>query len=351
MSLTDFYNDNLFKEFLLAEPEIQDPETEKLAFLDRGYITSWWAEQIDRFHERLQTIKINNYPDRGVIPSIDLNFLSFLHENITEACLCVVEGNSCHWFGRRPTDRVQLWSATKFLPIYYLLSRICSKSLPYDWLVKEKNQASKSFLFSDLVDLVFTYNNPHISSNSLALMFKSFYSPLELEHWLHSLTGHYDSVFQGGYGEASFLMKPVLTEPDGRELLTANYYHQGENLVSPYDLTLALSHLAWLEKDQCYDVLIQAMAKDTARYLDVALEKRSLGHLADIVILSKLGFGRSSLRKRTELVYCALLSSQELSFCLTYRAALDLNDPAQEARWLDALMATEVTKTIGELGW
>lgn len=342
--------ETLFQEFLNFEPEITDPETEKLAFLDRGYTSSPWAGEIKQFSARLKNNKIDNYPPQGVIPRIDLDFLSFLHEDVTEACLCVIQKNNCYWFGRRPTDRVQMWSTTKFLAIYYLLSDLSPQESAFTWLVKDKDDNSLVFPFHCLVDLIFTYGDPRISSNSLALMFKEFYPPFVLEHWLHCLTGNDRSIFRGGYGEQAFLAKPVISTQKGQELLRANFVHKGENLVSAYDLTRCLSHLAWIEKIDRYDVLITAMAKDTARYLDVALEKRSL-HLSDVVILSKMGFGRSEARQRSELVYTALLSSLELSCCFTFKTALNQSDPAQEARYLDARMATEVTKTIGKLRW
>ncbi len=340
--------EELLQEFLTLEPEISDPEREKLAFLDRGYLSSIWSQEIHQFSARLGNVKINNYPDRGVIPSIDLNFLSFLHEDITEACLCVIEENNCHWFGRRPMEPVQLWSATKFLPIYHLLSQVNNKESPFFWQIR--NDQGDLFDFKYLVDLVFTYDDLSISSNSLALMFKTFYAPETIEGWLHDITGNTAGIFRGGYGEPSFIQCPVLQQKE-KELLRGSFRHQGQNLLSTYDLTRALTHLAWIECPHRYDILIAAMAKDTARYLDVALEKRSLCHLSDVVILSKMGFGRSSERDQTELVYTALLSARELSFCLTYKGAAKGADPSQEAKYLDARMATEVTKTILGLGW
>jgi len=343
---------DLFQDFLLLEPEIIDPETEKLAFLDRGYLTSPWAQEIDRFVARLGRIHTNNYLPLGEIPQLDLESLSFLHRDITEACICSIDGDkNCHWFGRRPLEPVQMWSATKFLTVYYLLTIVDSPVNPTSWQITDGNNRSFSFPF--LVDLMFTYASTEISSNSLALLFKSFYSPAAIEGWLHTLTGDQRSVFQGGYGEPSFLLQPVLQVND-QSLLQGIYLHQGQNLVSAYALTRALVQLAWLDvfkRPEKYDVLIQAMAKDSARYLDVALQKRSLCHLSDVVILSKMGFGRSTERNRSELVYTALLTSTDRSCALTFKACLNLDDPAQEARHLDARLATEVTKTIGELGW
>ncbi len=344
MNLTD----DLFGQFLLEEPEIQDPETEKLAFLDRGYLTSAWAKEIDLFPNRLVTHQFNNYLSKGVLPDIDLNFLSFLHEDITEACLCLIDQQkNSYWFGRRPIEPVEMWSATKFLAVYYLLSIIDSRESDV-WQIKDEDNNLYSFPY--LVDLIFTYARPDLSSNSLALMFKSFYPPLAIERWLHDLTGDNHIIFRGGYGEPSFIAKPVLQQ-NNQTLLEGFYLHQGQNLLSAYSLTRSLTQLAWFDVfTERYNVIIKAMAKDCARYLDVALAKRLSVHLSEPVILSKMGFGRSKIRNRSELVYTALLSCTELSFCFTFKAALNLENPAQEARYLDARMVTEVTKTIGELG-
>ncbi|MGD1900203.1 MAG: hypothetical protein ACFB16_25075 [Phormidesmis sp.] len=81
------------------------------------------------------------------------------------------------------------------------------------------------------------------------------------------------------------------------------------------------------------------------------------------VILSKSGFGRSDQRDRTELTYCALVqfslprsratdptaSHQHYSFGLTLIAAQRTGDGNQEARFVDALMAAEVTEIIRRL--
>jgi len=340
--------DDLFGQFLSEEPKIKDPETEKLAFLDRGYLTSRWAKEIELFPNRLIIHQPNNDLNKVVVLNFDLDFLSFLHEDITEACLCLIDRQkNTYWFGRRPIEPVEMWSATKFLAVYYLLSIIDSRESDV-WQIKDEDNNLYSFAY--LVDLIFTYERPDLSSNSLALMFKSFYPTFAIERWLHDLTGDNRGIFQGGYGEPSFISNPVLQE-NNQILLKGSHLHQGQNLISAYSLTRSLVQLAWFDVfTKRYDVLIKAMAKDCARYLDVALAKRSSVHLSEPVILSKMGFGRSKIRNRSELVYSALLSSAELSFCFTFKAALNLENPAEEARYLDARMATEVTKTIGELG-
>ncbi|MCS6960671.1 MAG: hypothetical protein RMK91_11565 [Pseudanabaenaceae cyanobacterium SKYGB_i_bin29] len=341
----------LFQYFLEQEPFITDPEQDKLAFLDRGYFASCWSNEVHLFSRRLEQTTINNLP-QGKVPLIDDCFLSFLHPSITEACVSVIDAKgNLHWYGRRATQPVQLWSGTKFLPIYYLLSQVDVEESPYEWWIRDVDN-DRLFSFAALVDLVFTYIEGDNVSNSIALMFKSFFSPEELTRWLQKLTGNQDDIFRGGYGGPAFLAYPILQTKDAREIMRGQHHHRGQNLVSVYALTRALSELAWSDTKRNpdrYDLLIQGMAKDTARYLDVALEHLSLS-LSQVVIISKMGFGRSEERNRSELVYAALLSSQELNICLTFKTALNSHDPAQEARHLDARMATEVTKTVTALG-
>ncbi|MGI8933974.1 MAG: hypothetical protein ACR2FS_07860, partial [Phormidesmis sp.] len=106
---------------------------------------------------------------------------------------------------------------------------------------------------------------------------------------------------------------------------------------------------------------IQAMGADTARYVDVALDTLGLtGYVRSPVIISKSGFGRSDQRDRTELTYSALVqfslprqgapdptaTHQQYSLSFTLIAAKATGDANQEARYVDALMAAEVTEIL-----
>jgi hypothetical protein len=83
--------------------------------------------------------------------------------------------------------------------------------------------------------------------------------------------------------------------------------------------------------------------------------------LRSVVILSKLGFGRSGSRNRTELVYSALLQFVDkrawaggkpavlTSVAMTLLAAKGVGDADREARELDARMAAEVTEILRRL--
>ena len=74
-----------------------------------------------------------------------------------------------------------------------------------------------------------------------------------------------------------------------------------------------------------------------------------------------MGFGRSSIRDRTELVYTALLQFVDKrprtenkpailrTVAMTLISAKDLNDANQEATELDARMAAEITEILRRL--
>ena len=103
--------------------------------------------------------------------------------------------------------------------------------------------------------------------------------------------------------------------------------------------------------------VVQAMAQDTARYVDMAIATLGLAPaIASPVILSKLGFGRSDSRDRTELCYVAFVqfldsrSKDHPAMLRTVSLALlvarSTGDANAEARQADARMAAEVTEIL-----
>lgn len=103
------------------------------------------------------------------------------------------------------------------------------------------------------------------------------------------------------------------------------------------------------------------MGTDRARYIDIAIERLGLQTvIKDPVIIFKVGWGSSDSRNRYEITYTALVQyidrrpnvtgnpSKLRTFAMTLRAAkaLNLRDPNQEARELDARMVAEVTEIL-----
>ncbi|MEO0409947.1 MAG: hypothetical protein AAF289_21605, partial [Cyanobacteria bacterium P01_A01_bin.135] len=221
---------------------------------------------------------------------------------------------------------------------------------------------------------VVNYDNRIATSNSLALTFKHFNTPDGLQSWMRQMTGSDRSVFRGRYGEPPFISRPALRDGrTGRVLLSASgAVHHGDNLVSPYDLTRLITMAGWhypiarqanfpAAQGHSLQTVIQALGVDTARYVDVALDTLGLTDaLTDPVVLSKSGFGRSDQRDRTELTYCALVhfslprqgtldftaTHQRYALGLTLIAAKDVANFDAEARYVDALMAAEVTEIL-----
>jgi hypothetical protein len=108
--------------------------------------------------------------------------------------------------------------------------------------------------------------------------------------------------------------------------------------------------------------IIKGLGKDTARFVDVALEMLGLeNQIRFPVILSKLGHGPSSLRQTIETTYMALVqfvdplpkstgnSAKLRSVAMTLRGVIpiqDLENFDDESIRLDARMAAEVTEIL-----
>ncbi|MEL6471748.1 MAG: S-layer homology domain-containing protein [Cyanobacteria bacterium J06623_4] len=381
---------DLFKAFFAQEDGFN---AEKLAFLDRGIRRSPYRNDVAKAAVRLQTPTaipqpLSNaaaYPSRGELPVIDLGGLDFLSPNILSGCVCVgtVEGGQlkARWLGRDALTNRQMWSSTKFVPLLNLIDRANATAPLADMdrcrIRAAGSRDSRGHTFNELAAGIMTYDNRIATSNSLAAMFKHFNTPSGLEQWMQKLTGNRKLSFQGRYGEVPFLASPELWDTKTRQVLVTSpgKRHQGENLVSTYDLTRLMTMAGWhwrLPKraiipnaqGHSLDSVLRAMGVDTARYVDVALETLELSAVVQSpVILSKSGFGRSDQRDRTELTYCAMVqfslprpgawdptaSHQQYSFALTLIAAQRTGNAHQEARSVDALMTAEVTEIIRRL--
>jgi S-layer homology domain len=387
----------VFDEFLQQESGFN---ADKMAFLDRGIQNSPYKAELPQYPDRLRevpdgievvslgeiitltgsakTVTFTPYPTLGKLPVIDSTGLDFLHSDIKSACVCVgsfVDGKlRSHWLGKNATTNMELWSGTKIIPLLNVLSRTNDQfpAVDADNCVVRSRGSSGGHKFYDLaVDLV-NYKNAIASSNSIAAMFKQFDLPANLETWVKKITGNTSLQFRGRYGEAPFLQTPELWDgkTQQRVLTSPSPGSEGGNTVSAYDLTRLISMLGWhfhipLEARlpggqwDSLECLVRAMGNDTARYLDVAIDRLGLaGVVRSTVVISKLGFGRSSVRDRTELIYTALLQLVDKrprsvnqpavlrTVAMTLVSAKDLNDANREAIGLDARMAAEVTEIL-----
>ena len=336
------------------------------------------------------------YPARGVIPEINQKSLSFLHEDIKEACICLGSFNRgkflTKWLGRNALKNGEFWSATKIIPLIYILHRTQNKNPfgnPKNYIIQgltnKKTEASLSFekMARDLVSYQNdSLENEEYSSNSLGAMLKGFVPQEKLETWLKEITGNKTLTFRGKYGVAPFIEQPRLIDFSTGEVILgadskpANFCDC--NNLSAYDLTRMISLIGWnyyLAKEarifklqnSGLGILIKALRSDPARLTDLAMDQLGIQkNFQNFVILSKLGNGSTSYRRRTEAVYVALIQgidyqrmpAKQITLTMTLRGGLALknryNDSGetnlevleQERIQLDARMATEVTEIL-----
>lgn len=365
-------------------------DAHKLAFLDRGIDQSAYKADIPQFPSRLTqkpdginvisfssaNLTFDLYPARGEQPAIGA--LDWLHSDIQQACIGVgnfVDGMiRTAWLGKNPLQPAQLWSTTKILPLLQVVCRANANNpnaLLKDCLVRPAGSPGGYGFYNLAVDLV-SYGEAIATSNAIAALFKQFSQPGELQNWVQSITGNYTSEFQGRYGEPPLIPNPDLwSQPLQRVLLNSAYAnHAGNNALSTYDLARFISLVGWhnhlfpgaqLPDIQWHslETVVRALGTDSARYIDVAIEQLGLtAAIESPVILSKLGFGRSDMRDRTELAYVAFVQFLDKrpqtkgqpavlhTLNMALLAANANGDAHEEARQLDARMAAEVTEII-----
>lgn len=399
----------VFNNFLTIEIQ-QGCNQNKLAFLDKGITGSFVESQIDTYPDRLQkapdgklvvsmgatllvpstnqTITVNAYPKRGDVPVIDQSGLSFLHADIQEACICMgsyVNGQmQAYWLGRNALSKGQFWSATKIVPILNVVAQANAKSSTTrikDCMIRDANQQQADWNFTETAIDIISYRKDDIEkdilvSNRLSDTLKRFSSLPSLEKWLTEMTGNKNLEFRGYYSGDPLIQEPTLQAGTTTILRAQPAGAAGENLVSAYDLTRLISMLVWhfhLPPDaklpacqwHSLETVVRSLGYDSARYLDGAIDLLGLNSaITTPVILSKLGFGASELRQRTELCYTAFVQFVDArshttgqpaplkTLAMTLRAAVQKLDPAgkrdldEEARWLDARMAAEVTEIV-----
>ncbi|MFK8185923.1 MAG: S-layer homology domain-containing protein [Phormidesmis sp.] len=329
------------------------------------------------------------YPQRGEVLFVDEIGLDFLPVDVLSACVCVqtLEDGKIHgrWLGRDALSDRQLWSSTKFIPLLNVAAQANRIDPSVDMSrcrVRSAGSAGRfsGFPFEDLATSIMTYDNRISTSNALAVMFKRFATPERLEKWTRQMTGNQLLSFQGRYGEVPFIQNPELWSSQRNSVLlkSPGLRHSGQNLMATYDLTRLITMLGWhwrLSQEQripdiqtrSLDCIIRAMGHDTARYVDIAWETLGLSQwVREPVIISKSGFGRSDQRDRTELTYCALVqfslprqlsnpnvgapdptaAYQHYSLGFTMITAQNVGNADEEARYVDAVMATAVTELI-----
>jgi hypothetical protein len=380
--------EEVFQEFFEIQPH---PSTGGGVFLDREINQSPFKAEIKNYPQRLkekpdniEIISLENlatfapYPNRGQQPIIDHQGLNFLHSDIKQACVCIGSfdnGNiQAHWFGKNALKNVEFWSATKIIPILNVVCQANSRFplIDVDNCRVRSTGSTGGYGFNQLVVGTVSYNFYPSSSNRIAAMFKRFSTYAGLEQWVKNITGNNELDFRGRYGEAPLINTPELVDSTtGQVLLSAaSVTNRGPNSISAYDLTRFITMLGWhyhisqnarLPGAQwnSLESVVRGMGTDIARYVDAAIERLGLARvIKSPVIISKAGWGRSSIRDRFEITYTALVQfidrrpqrsgnpAKIRTLAMTLLAAKDLNNAVREERELDARMATEVTDIL-----
>ena len=366
---------------------------EKLPWLDRGLAPSPFRNEPPHYGERLATSvaaatltpypdaagSFGPYPARGVVPAIlsgrdGRGGLEFLSDAVAQACLCVGSFAAdrslrVRWYGRQALEaNVQFWSATKFVAALQLVCQANRRNpgIPIGATRVRAGDGSADQPFPTLFTDMVSYGKGVTTSNAIGLMLKQLRNSGEpdVQSWLSSLSGNPRLQLRGGYGAPPFFANAELVGPAG-VLMGNRPLPSSRNLVSAYDLVRCLTMLGWhhqldpgsrLPGAQWASLatLVEGLGHDTARYLDVALERLGLlGAVAEPVILSKLGYGAETNDPQIDaFTYVAFASFRDIRtrparqrcFALALRVptAPDLASALDH----EARMATEITEIV-----
>jgi hypothetical protein len=319
------------------------------------------------------------YPTLGVVPPIvsgqeGRGGLEFLSDAVAQACLCVGSFAAdqtlrVRWYGRNAlAANVQFWSATKFVAALHLVCQANRRSpgTPIRTARVRAGDGSASRPFPQLFTDMVSYGAGVGTSNAIGLMLKQLLNSGEPDGqtWLRGVSGNPRLTLLGGYGVPPLYEGAQLVGPSG-VLVGNRNLPRTRNLVSAYDLVRSLTLLGWhrqlapearLAGAQWASLatLVEGLGHDTARYIDVALERLGLlDAVAEPVILSKLGYGAETNDPQIDaFTYVAFASFRDIRtqparqrcFALALRVptAPDLASALRH----EARMATEITEIV-----
>ena len=270
-------------------------------------------------------------------------------------------------FGKNAQNPVQLWSSTKIVPLLalvVLLSKKFGKTAP---TLKEcsfqnrnnpQTRHSAWYLLSDMFD----YGSGDEGSNATAALLKTIAGHDYLDEYLRTLltfkiheskdpnksdsNNDLSFEFRGLYGVPPPYSWPELVRnQSGEVLLTApwsaedNLAKSGSNFVPVQAISPLLFKLglhAELQQSQQIEFLSHGHAeelaelfqKDLGQEVFAGLSKKEFETLGGkAFVLSKIGFGWSDLRRRTELVIAAFVRFEKVpdrALAFTFRVSKSL---------------------------
>ncbi|SBO44724.1 peptidoglycan-binding protein [Cyanobium sp. NIES-981] len=370
---------------------------EKLPGLDKGFDSSPFRDQLPRFAKSLTDapdgvstiaypappVTFQLFPTLGVVPQFvegenGRGGLEFLSDEVAQACVAVgsFENGSplrVRWFGRRAAaPNVQFWSATKFVAALNLIcqSNRRSPGTPVDRcdVVGKRGGSQQRESLADLFTQMVSYSKGVAHSNAVAWMLKQIRltGQPDTQSWLRGISGNSTLFLNGWYGEDAHLSEARLVGPNGT-LVPHSGLDRTRNIVSAYDLTRSLAMVGWhlhLTQGQRLPAVqwsslttaINALAQDTARYIDIALDRLGLlNQVRSPVVLSKLGYGTTArdFPDSPALTYAAFAQFIDIRSNPGRQrsVALALRIPTKPGAGLrhDARMATEVTEILRRL--
>ena len=365
-------NSSLYRR-LLTRARDEGASLDHLLLLDRGLAASPLASQVEQFPGRLasDSPKIRTpgsaFPDMGAFPrSIDEHALDFLHPWIKQACVVVLEFGdtvTANWYGRRPFELDQCWSATKHLQAINLIVSANTASPGVDLddaSIREAGSSGAGIGLSGLLRSIVSYEDGVGRSNAAAATLGRFLRTETRETALEESTGLLPHM-RGRYGMPELVRRPELIGPDGRTVLRAPAQPgpSGPNLVSTYHLLRPLVMATWhlkLSPGQrlpgaqwaSLEGLVRAMGHDSARYVDVGLEELGWARFRSSVVVSKLGFGIRSATGLPEIAYVATVQVEDTRQTPPRRRAfgISLRATHSDAVALDARVGAAVADVV-----
>ncbi len=370
-----------FQRFL-AQSRREGSKGDHLSFLDRGLSSSPFKANAPRvaalFNKRPDGVTLTSgvaagatvFPARGARVT-DTGPLPFLGATTTQASVAVLtEENGAmkaRWYGRDQDTNAPFWSAAKSANALGLIAKLntVAPTLKVGELsIREAGQPGTAINLKALFQDITSYDAGVPRSNAGAGLLGRMLGNAGRDAFVRANTGHAVTL-NGNFGGGTIFRRPEVVTADGRVVLSSpqNPGAPGRNRIAASDLTRLHAQAAFhtrldptqrLQGAQSHglEAWVGAMAEDSARYADAALQALGLTTAAaDVAISSKLGFGYNETTGRYEAAYSGVLQfsdtrqtpPKQRSMAFTLRG--EHKDPVV----LDASLAADMTELVRRL--
>jgi hypothetical protein len=371
--------DEAYQRFL-AQSRREGANGDHLSFLDRGISSSPYRGSVGQvqalFAKRPDGVALQSgaaagatpFPNRGQRAQ-GTQSLPFLGSSTKQASVAVLTENngaiSSRWYGRDQDTNAPFWSASKSANALALISAVNTKNPNLkvgDLRVREAGQPGTAISLRSLFQDIASYDAGVPRSNAGAGLLGRLVGNAGRSAFVEANTGHAVGL-NGNYGAGTIFNQPELVNANGEVVYRAptNPGTPARNRISAADLTRLHAQAAMharLSPEQrisgaqshSLEPWLTAMAEDTARYADVAIEALGLKNvLKDVAISSKLGFGFEE--GVYELAYSGVLQfADSRSTPPTQRAmSFTLRGENSDPVALDSSIAADMTELIRRL--